>query len=289
MFKFFLIEIADLTKVQVENLVYRERRAMAGLKKASSRADEKLLSAASSNLSTLTTAELHDWCQKHAAVPDNPDQVFVVDYYIEEGEDVDDEPEAKWQIILTTKCLLGKLSSCAGLQCDATYKLLKRPDKGLLFMAGVTDLHHQFHGILWSLGSNEDTEAYIRLFKCLQNEGYEPEAILGDGSKAITKAAKAIFSDAKRLMCYFHLTQIIRRQWKPIRKSKKFKRFKDDVRVLQLSRSEEEFTIGAKLLVQKWGNKHYAKAFMKSFTKKYLKGNLSNWFEGASPFAATNN
>ena len=123
----------------------------------------------------------------------------------------------------------------------------------------------------------------------MKNQKFIPEVVIGDGSKSITKATEKIFPLAKRIMCYFHVAKNIKDYFRGRNKERLATLIKEDIQVLQLSRSDDEFKMAVDLFIRKWEKTKNSKRFVKHFTKHYSKGHMANWFEGASEYASTNN
>ena len=200
-----MLDIADLTYRQVTNRCYLAKKPRRNQRRSPV---HRAVSRYARKASSMDTIELKQWCEENIGEPTDEHQPFAIDYYLDE----DAKTDAAYQVTMTTKYLMGNLGKGSCLQVDATYKLLKHPDKGMALLLGTSDVKKHFHPIFISISSNEDEDAYSRLFQSVKNinPNYEPKAIMGDGSKSITKAAKKKFPTARRLMCYFHVTKHVK-------------------------------------------------------------------------------
>ena len=275
--------IADLTLVQVENGVQRCRKK--NQKGRSADVGEINLLSTMKTLSTMNTLDLADFIARNSERPEDRNKFFVVGSYIE--EDVD----AKYIVMLSTLNLLSKLGKVDSAQVDSTYKMLRKPDKGLVMLLGSSDAQKRFHPLIVAVSSNEDTESYSRLLTVASSEGLVPTVMISDGAKSITKAIKAVFPDCQRAMCWFHLSKIIKDQWRGLGRPKLYHRVKNDISYLQRSRNLKEFKKAGDLFVAKWSGSpgRHCVEFIKFFTKTYINGHLKYWFEGASRHPSTNN
>ncbi|CAF4098728.1 unnamed protein product, partial [Rotaria sp. Silwood1] len=101
---------------------------------------------------------------------------------------------------------------------------------------------------------DKNSSFYEHLFNSLRSlsiqqfhQPYLPKFIMADGALAQQK----IFSNAKRLMCWFHMIQkcrahrnlLTKQQWSEVDK---------DIHAVQLSFSDDVFNHGINLLMNKW-------------------------------------
>jgi hypothetical protein len=59
-------------------------------------------------------------------------------------------------------------------------------------VAGFSDVNKRFHPTLIALSSNENQFVYNTIFTTLQELGFEPHFVMGDGAKAITAAVETV-------------------------------------------------------------------------------------------------
>ena len=243
-----------------------------------------------------TSQELRRIAELHTAIPEDENEGYVADYFVDDDEDIE---EVRFGIIVTTKYLQrNRLVDEGLLQVDATYRINWQGFP--LFAFGSSSSTGSFFGSGAILGSHEDHKAWEFLFQFVKKQNVEPKINLSDGDNAITKGLKSLFSNTKRTMCWAHVYKNTKKKLASVKahNEKVAKAIESDIKDLQWSAIDEEtFETAYHLLVQKWKNKNFD-ASMKNliiwffddyFTPQWIETDLKFWFEGANPFHIGNN
>lgn len=101
-------------------------------------------------------------------------------------------------------------------------------------------MNRHFTPTLLAVGKSEDSFVYGGIFEALKAKGYDPYEILGDGTPALTAAAKHVFPLARRVMCFAHVIRRIDANKKSLAADTQEK-VRSDVLLLQYARNEVEF------------------------------------------------
>lgn len=237
----------------------------------------------------ITIGELSKWCEEHSSVPTDSNETFVLDY--EQSDEEENEGNLFFRFVLSTKNLIQKFASLDKFCVDATYKLnwLGCP----LFVVGTVDQGKIFHPLCFAVCSSESTEDYKFIFKTISDtvekltkSKFEPTVMIADGADAIRNAFYSVFPSAKiDIMCWAHVIRNVNKQ--TFRGGVKAKNaVLNDLRILQLSCSEEIFERNSKLFLKKWMKKE--PDFVKYFNKQWL-GVHKNWYEGAAEYTPSTN
>lgn len=116
-----------------------------------------------------------------------------------------------------------------------------------VFIAGTIDSNSSFHPTFLALASHEDTVCFAKFFEIIAEQvGRHPTHVLADGAYAITNAVTAVFPDAIRLMCWFHVTQNVKKKLNHLRANDK-KQILDEIQKLQFAMNEDQFRSGKHL------------------------------------------
>ena len=118
---------------------------------------------------------------------------------------------------------------------------------------------------------------------------YSPKYLIADCAQAITNGFENVFGvDYTRIHCWFHVLKNIDKRLKSILAPSKSKVLAD-IRILQLSRTKEEFDCACALFVTKWNECSELQEFIQYFVAEYIEAN-PNWFAGSAVgFPKTNN
>ena len=118
-------------------------------------------------------------------IPNDPDECFVANYYIED----DDDADPLFRLFVTTKNLMKNCLNSNHICANATYKLIWQGYPVL--MVGTTDKQCAFHPFGFALCINEQTNDFEFIFKSVQltveklyNINYCPIILVADGSGA---------------------------------------------------------------------------------------------------------
>ena len=148
-----------------------------------------------------TSQELRRIAELHTAIPEDENEGYVADYFVDDDEDIE---EVRFGIIVTTKYLQrNRLVDEGLLQVDATYRINWQGFP--LFAFGSSSSTGSFFGSGVILSSHEDHKAWEFLFQFVKKQNVEPKINLSDGDNAITKGLKFVFSNTKRTMCWAHV------------------------------------------------------------------------------------
>ena len=137
---------------------------------------------------------IKNWCIEKSIIPNDPDECFVANYYIE-----DDDAGPLFRLFVTTKNLITNCLNSNHICADATYKLIWQGYPVL--MVGTTDKQRAFHPFGIALCINEQTNDFEFIFKSVQlavdklyNINYCPIILVADGSGAITNGFINVFN-----------------------------------------------------------------------------------------------
>ncbi|XP_043210565.1 uncharacterized protein LOC122375318 [Amphibalanus amphitrite] len=238
---------------------------------------------------TMNYAELREWCESHSEVPDDEDEPYVIDW-------ASSADRGHFRVQFTTRKLLRLAAKSDVVHVDATYKLNWNGCPVLI--TGVTDRQGKFFPSLYSVTSTETTEDYAALLLCLKesveretNEVFRPRVVVADCCEAISNAVEAVFPQAIRRSCWFHVKKAVDSRLRGAPEAIR-KIFLQDLANLQVCLTAAEFRwFGARML-EKWRRQwptEDGERFCRYFSTTYLQ-RFSVWSEGhdvASP--STNN
>lgn len=262
----------------------------------------------------ITMRQLTKFIEKHSHVPkDNVDKPFVVRFE-RSPPTVQGSSNKFFRFFISTPRLLNEAAKATIVHSDATHKVTN--EKLPLIAAGVTDGNNRFHFTGLTLSTNEDTDSFALTFRAMRSGiravsglQIQPKVLVCDADPAIHNGFRKTFypdSDDKDdgrntaeeededdellleyliVMCYFHVTLNIQSKYKFQTKGNKAP-FKDDIYILHICGSEEQFDIGCKLFVKKWSTiePEATRLVQKSFFEKN-----KNWFIGCIPRAPKHN
>lgn len=108
---------------------------------------------------------------------------------------------------------------------------------------------------------------------------YSPKYVMGDAHGAIDKAATAVFPDADRLTCWFHVLHAIKGQIssKVRNPSLESARILSEISQLQLSPTTEIFNAAATALMEFWRSDQRNQANMAKYFEDYWLGSHKYW------------
>lgn len=239
--------------------------------------------------STISLGELERWILDHSNIPENIHEVFVISYYIFEGE------PPTFRFVLSTKHLLQLAAySAKNIHADATYKLIWQGFPVLI--VGTTDKERKFHPICLGVCSSERQDDFQILFTGLKESVFsiyshslQPSVLVCDAAKSIQNAFRQVFGAEPIIvrMCWAHAKKNMQTKVEQIISDKKAqKSILQDIDALQSVTSSEAFGVASQLFLRKWENQT---SFIKYFKEEWLTQNC-NWYLGAAPGSpATNN
>ncbi|KAH7714769.1 hypothetical protein AAVH_17854, partial [Aphelenchoides avenae] len=201
---------------------------------------------------------LETYCEKHVAVPDDPDQPYVLDYEVNSTD--------SFYVIWTTVKLLERQLNSSQLQADATSST--NWHNYPFVVVGHSNVDHNFVPTLAAGGKSEDRYVYGAIFRALAQRNYRPSDILADGTPAVTSAAETHFPHAVRIMCF---ARVIRR-FDAVHKPKLPKHLQEHMRneICLLQRRER-------------------RRILRYVCGTYIHGDLRLWHEGATDHCVNNN
>ena len=243
-------------------------------------------------MTLLDTADLRNYIEAREAVPEDPDQSYIVDWSIDDSDVATGKP--RFTVTFSTVNLLKRLRS-AFIQDDATYKMIwigypvlthgVSTDTGRFFFTHVT------------LSSHEDTRSWATNFRFVKRVAGNPQFNMADGAWEISKAADEVFDDTldnlrTRLMCWSHVYRNIRPKLASIRKTNKLlgESILSDIEALQwMCQTAAEFNRLTELLVQHYSTNPALSAneltLVSSFFDYFLQqwgpgSHVQNWYAG---------
>lgn len=238
-----------------------------------------------------------DWFEIHSAVPDDEDEVFVLRYAHQSSKIGKPDPQKLHKSVFTFNCVLGTKRllrngiNATVLHADSTYKLNWEGYPVLVF--GTTDRNKAFHPIVIAFSSNETAADYkfcietiVESLQKIFNKNSMFQTLVSDAAPAIKNGFSDVFPNQDLIQCYFHVSMNIKKTEK-IKKVDNRTSILRDLSQLQLSPSQDMFTVGAGLFLAKWQKKE--PEFTAYFKKQWLSKKNANWFEGAKKFCPKTN
>lgn len=226
---------------------------------------------------TISLSKLNDLIEPLTNVPEDLEKCFVAAY------EWDTEPIPFFRILLTSKTLLLNCTMSDIVVCDATYKLLFSGYP--LIVVGTVDMHKHFHLIAVALVSTETTDDYQWVFENVKTAlfellefTYEPKILMSDAAIQIKKAFLNAFGHDKiTKTCNFHVKKAIDLNLNRHVKAKEERtQIKADFDLIQSSSSLEQFELGVKLFIEKWGK---YPSFVEYFDTQWVK-KVNDWWSG---------
>lgn len=193
----------------------------------------------------LTMADLTKIMQELSVVPDDEHKGFVVKFERS-------PPDQKERYFL-----LRNAQNATVIHADATYKVTT--EKLPLIVVGCSDSAGKFHlgGIMVS--SHENGDAFACAFQGFRegiekfaNKRIDPEYLVADADAAIHNGFHTVFDkDNRVIMCYAHVMRNVNKKYTFAKKDNK-KELLNDLRSLHKSGTEDTFSQGCELFVDKW-------------------------------------
>lgn len=95
-----------------------------------------------------------------------------------------------------------------------------------------------------AVASHEDATCFKFFFDVISNNGvFSPEFVLADAAQTITNAAKDVFPNALRLMCWAHCIKNVDKKLKGLAAANR-NQIRKEIEMLQYAISEEQFNNG---------------------------------------------
>lgn len=219
---------------------------------------------------TITLSELHDLLKQHLAVPDDEFKAYVLDFKIE------DKDEVRFDFVVSCKQLLSLNLNSQVFNADTTHKLIWQ-------VTGHTDYNKKFHPSTISVSTNEDEATYAFIFEAisrctndaLQKE-WKPQVIMSDAAKAIPNALRRVIGDDVMEVMYHAKVAMLDNISHLLPKGYQDEVVKN-IDSLQLAQNPEMFNKASTLFIEKYAD---FPDFVDYFSQQWL--NLHrNWYEGA--------
>lgn len=226
---------------------------------------------------TLKVSELHKLLTDHLEIPADEMTGFVL------AQQIIEEPEVKFNFVVSTKKLLSINLNSLVYNADTTYKLLWQGFP--VIVNGHTDFNKTFHPSCISVSTTEATEDFQFTFAAVKNgtkealdEVLAPKIIMCDAAKAISNGFRAVYGDdIIELMCWYHAkVAMIENITHTIPKELKDNVI-SDIDILHFAQTPAIFDKASKLFVQKY--EEY-EDFITYFKEQWLELH-PNWYEGA--------
>ena len=239
----------------------------------------------------LDTADLRNYIEEREAVPEDPDQCYIVDWSIDDSDVVTGKP--RFSVTFSTVNLLKRFNNIF-IQDDSTYKMnwMKFP----VLTHGVSTATGRFFFTHVTLSSHEDTRSLATNFSFVKRVAGIPRFNMADGAWEISNATKEVFGDSittlrSRLMCWSHVYRNIRPKLATIRKVNKLlaESILSDIEALQwMCQTAAEFNRLTTLLVEHYTNSSLSASehilvstFFDYFLQQWGPGNhVQNWYAG---------
>lgn len=151
----------------------------------------------------ITLDSLRESTARHRAVPVGVDQGYVLDAYFDDR----DEDSCKFCIVWST---IRMSTSDIGdvIYCDCTYKCVWNGYP--ITMIGFSDKNRKFHPIILAVSTNETHVEFTFIMQSWHhvNASLAPKFLMADASEAAFNAARTIWPNIVRLMCYAHVFMV---------------------------------------------------------------------------------
>ena len=250
---------------------------------------KRMKSAIGLSQTLVTKQELHTFFMEESSVPDNPEQVFIPDFYFDNNGE-----HFEFGALFTTgffieTYLKSKKPWC--LNIDFTYNL--STDEFIVLFFGATDELGFYHPFGWGLMNHENTRAVTFFLEWIRREAsVAPLYIMADGASQITLAIEQVFPLSTRLMCSFHEKKNVKEHLTELRCEDPniAGEIMMDLSILQAGSVDHETFISMyQLLVQKWTvEKAFTNEVLNAKIQKFFKymeetwivSKLSNWYQG---------
>lgn len=226
----------------------------------------------------ISITNLRLFLEQNQTIPDDENQPFISNYYIEENDQT-----GSFKFFITTKALMNFALNIKSHIClDTNHKLIWQGFP-ILFV-GSTDLENKFHCFGICVSSSEDDSTFTFIFQTLQStvtqiyySTYSPGVLLSDPNEDLQTAFVQTFENGKLYLCYESVFKMISKKIDSLKLTKTMKKdIIDDLKILQLSTSDNVFHVGVRLFCEKYNN---FQDFIHYFRTFWVVKN-SNWYEG---------
>lgn len=155
------------------------------------------------SLADVTLDSLREATLRHRVVPISLDEGYVIDAYFDER----DEDNGKFCIVWSTKRMSTAYIGDV-IYSDCTYKCVWNGYP--ITMMGFSDKSRKFHPILLAVSTSETHVEFSFILKAWLrvNPSRDPRFLMADASEAVFNAAKIIWPNIVRLMCYAHVFMV---------------------------------------------------------------------------------
>lgn len=242
----------------------------------------------------ITYNEFRTFLEENKGIPDEENEAFVLDYFIEEERGAPnaneyEEDRVRFVAVFSTKRLLQNAMNALIIHVDGTYKLNRENYPLQLF--GTTDKNRAFHNIAFAIVSNEDIASYEFCFRSINarfceifEQNIKINILVSDISAAIKAAFKRVYPDGKEVSCFFHVKKNIQTY---LKSSPNKDGILADIDKLQLCENVFVFDFACRLFSEKWVKKQ--RNFVRYFERQWLKDGIKNWYEGVGPYIPSTN
>lgn len=151
-------------------------------------------------------------------------------------------------------------------------------------LASVSDANRQVFPVAFAITSGETAFDYELVLRAMKDgvehtsgEVFDPRVLVGDAAESITLAAKRVFPQALRRVCWFHVRKSIE---KHIRGNTAMRAaLLKDIAVLQQALNPDQFARASSAMLDKWQREWPESDFPGQFKRVHLEKN-SSWYEG---------
>lgn len=228
--------------------------------------------------------QITEFFNEHSAVPQDEDVAFIVNFERSPSYQQNDQ---FFRLFVSTPRLLRMAVDATIIHSDATHKVTT--EKLPLLAIGVTDINKVLHFTGLTLSCKEKIADYEFTFNAFKQgihsvTGQEftgkPLTLVSDADPAIHRGFENCFGEwvVQIIMCYFHVMLNVQNKYK-FHGSANKKTFKEDLYVLHICSSEQQFDEASRLFVRKW--KNVEPEATRLIDNSFFKAN-KNWFIGCA-------
>lgn len=230
----------------------------------------------------VSITEIRLFLEQNETVPEDEHEPFIANYSLEENGS-----SGAFRFFITTKKLLNYSLDLKTHVClDTNHKLIWQGFP--IFVVGSTDMENRFHCFGLCVASGEDEDVFNFIFQTLQATitqlfftAYEPTVLVCDPNADLQTAFVQTF-EGKMLLCHESVFKVIAKKIGNLKIKSIKKNILEDLKMLQLSTSDNVFHVGVRLFCEKYSD--YSD-FVHYFKTHWVAKN-SNWYEGFKGFEA---
>lgn len=231
----------------------------------------------------VSITELRYFLEENEIVPEDEHEPFISNYCVEENGS-----SGAFRFFITTKKLMNYTLDLKTHVClDTNHKLIWQGFP--IFVVGSTDMENRFHCFGMCIASGEEETVFSFIFQSLQStiiqlfySTYSPTVLLSDPNTDLQTAFMQTF-EGKMFLCNESVFKVITKKLSKQKIPKEVKKqILEDLKVLQLSTSDNVFHVGVRLFCEKYSE---YPDFVHYFRTHWVLEN-SNWYEGIKGFEA---